>query len=536
MIFKQQHYYAGLYGRLSDEDDNDSDKDSCSIESQRKIMEQFCEAKNIQVVDFYKDDGWSGTNFDRPDFQRLLSDIKRGKINLVIVKDLSRFGRNYVDSGYYIENVFDDFNVRFIAIDDGVDTLQGENMVMPIKNMMNDFYAKDISKKTVSALNARAKSGQYLASKPAYGYAKDSVDSHQLVVDLESAEIVQRIFQMASMNHGYGSIVKRLTEQRILTPQSYFVTHNPDYFKKMSFIPHCQWNIKSVQVILNNPIYLGKLVYGKTRSKKVRSKNRLLRPEEEWIVRDDTHEAIISQDLWDEAHEKLNSRKREDKCGDVHIFSGYIFCKDCGASMTFWNRELNKELNGEFVCGSYKRKGKEHCTTHYVTYENIYNVLLADIRAKAALASQNEKRFMRTLEQENDLLVEKKASAILKDEQKARIRIAQLDQIISKLYEDSALGVIPQERFATLFSKYDSEQINLKRQIEEAESIQKKQSESIDKIQVFTEIIKESIEIDKLTPDILNRLIKQIRVGQAVKNPVTNEKQQSIEIEFAICA
>ena len=534
MIFKQQYYYAGLYCRLSDEDDKDGE--SCSIESQRKIMEQFCELKGIKVVDFYIDDGWSGTNFDRPDFKRLLDDIKRGKINLVIVKDLSRFGRNYVDSGYYIEQVFDDYNVRFIAIDDAVDTLQGDNMIMPIKNIMNDFYAKDISRKTISALNARAKNGQYLASKPAYGYVRDYTDTPKLVIDLEAAEIVRQIFYMASTNHGYKSIVNKLTEQKILTPQSYLVTKNPDYFKKKDFIPHCQWNNKTVQVILNNQIYLGNVIYGKKRSKKIRSKVQLVRPEDEWIVREGTHEAIISQDLWDLAHERLKSRKRKTTCGRVHVFSGYIFCKDCGASMAFGKRNFNRELNGEFMCGSYKRKGKEHCSTHYITYENVYNVLLADIRAKSELANKDEKRFLNSLIQESDLLTEKRTSLILKDEQKARNRIEQLDDIIAKLYEDSALGIIPRERFATMFSRYDSEQKNLKKQIDDVTQIQKKQNDSTNRVQAFTQIIKDSTDIKELTPDILSRLVKQITVGQAMRNPVTGEKQQEINIEFAFCA
>ena len=200
MIFKQQHYYAALYGRLSDEDDQEGE--SCSIDSQRKIMQQYCEGKGIAAVDFYKDDGFSGTNFDRPDFKRMLDDIKKGRVNLVIVKDLSRFGRNYVDCGYYIEQVFVDYNVRFIAIDNGIDTLQGENMVMPILNVMNDFYAKDISKKTVSALNARARSGMYLASKPAYGYMRDPANPHRLIPDPVSAAVVRELFEMASVCHG----------------------------------------------------------------------------------------------------------------------------------------------------------------------------------------------------------------------------------------------------------------------------------------------------------------------------------------------
>lgn len=226
MIFEQQFYYAGQYSRLSAEDNQDGE--SCSIDSQRKIMQQFCEAKGFQAAAFYADDGFSGTNFDRPDFQRMLADIKQGKINLVIVKDLSRFARDHVGAGYYA-GVFEQYNVRFIAIDDGVDTLRGDDIVMPIKNIFNEFYARDISKKTRSALNARAKSGLYLSSRPAYGYKKDPDDHHHLLVDPESAEVVRTIFIMASTTYGYNTIVKHLTCQQILTPQSYFAAQNPDY-------------------------------------------------------------------------------------------------------------------------------------------------------------------------------------------------------------------------------------------------------------------------------------------------------------------
>jgi DNA invertase Pin-like site-specific DNA recombinase len=532
VIFKQQHYYAAQYARLSDEDENEGE--SCSIDSQRKIMEQYCESKDIQVAGFYADDGFTGTNFDRPDFQRLVADIKLGKINLVIVKDLSRFGRNYIDSGFYIEQMFDEYNVRFIAIDNNIDTLQGENMVMPIINIMNDYYAKDISKKTVSALNARARSGQYLASKPAYGYMKSPDDNHKLMPDPVAADVVREIFTLASTTHGYHAIVNHLTRKGVLTPQSYLVSQNPDYFKKKEFVPHCQWNNKTVTVILNNPIYLGNLIYGKTRSKRIRSKDRLHRPEDEWIVREGTHEAIISQELWDAAHERLTTRKREGKNGEIHMFAGYIYCMDCGAAMTFNNRDLNKELNGEFMCGSYKRKGKHSCTTHYVTFEKVYQVLLADIQAKSRLANSDNERFMRSLEQESDMLAVQKTSHILQDEQKVRNRIGELDRIIEKLYEDSALGVIPQERFASMFSRYDSEQRDLKVKLAEADRIRQQQADMEEKAKKFAQFIEDVTGVNELTPILLSRLIKRITIGQAMENPVTGQKQQDIEIEFAL--
>ena len=532
MIFKQQFYYAAEYARLSDEDEQDGE--SCSIDSQRKMMQQYCESKGFQAVGFYADDGYSGTNFDRPNFQRMLEDIKRGKVNMVVVKDLSRFGRNYVDAGYYIEQVFDQYNVRFIAIDDGVDTLQGDNIVMPIKNMFNDFYAKDISKKTRSALNARAKSGQYLSSRPAYGYMKDPADHNHLLIDPESADVVRIIFSMACTHYGYNAIVKHLTRKKVLTPQSYFATQNPDYFKKNPFTPHCQWNNKSVQVILQNPIYLGNLVYGKTRSKKIRSKDRLARPEEEWIVTEGTHEAIISQALWDMAHERLASRKREDKCGDVHMFSGYIFCSDCGAAMTFNNRDFGNGRRGEFVCGTYKRKGKEHCTTHYVTYDGVYSMLLKDIRAKARAAEKDETHFVQLLEQESRKLATLKSSILIKDEQQARVRVEQIDQVVSKLYEDSVTGAISPALFQKMLAKFEAEQKELKEKLEAVDAIQRRQNELEHHALAFTAFIREVINVEKLTPIILSKLVRRITVGQATANPVTGEKEQAIQVEFAV--
>jgi len=430
--------------------------------------------------------------------------------------------------------MFEEHNVRFIAIDDNVDTLRGDDIVMPLKNVFNELYTKDISKKTRSALNARAKSGQYLSSRPAYGYMKDPADHNHLLIDQEPAEVVRTIFAMASTTYGYNAIVKHLTRQSILTPQSYFAAQNPDYFKKNPFTPHCQWNNKSVQVILQNPIYLGNLVYGKTRSKKIRGKDRSERPEDEWIVTEGTHDAIISQALWDLAHERLGSRKREGKCGEVHMLAGYIFCSDCGAAMTFNNRDFGNGRRGEFVCGTYKRKGKEHCSTHYVTYDGVYQVLLQDIRAKARAAQQNEARFMKSLEQESQYMAAQQSSLLLKDEKQARQRVAQLDQIISKLFENSALGIITVERFQALSAEYEAEQKELKAKLAAADALQHQQKEKADRLRAFTGFIREITDMEELTPTILSKLVRRITVGQAAANPVTGNKEQAIQVEFAI--
>ena len=364
---------------------------------------------------------------------------------------------------------------------------------------------------------------------------KNPDDHRTLMIDPAAAEVVQEIFTLASTAYGYNAIVKCLTQKKIFTPQSHFVSQNPDYYRKKVFTPHCDWNNKTVQVILNNSIYLGHTVYGKTCSKKIRGKDRAHRPEDEWIVRENTHEAVISQDLWDTAHEKLRLRKKSGKSGEVHMFSGYLFCEDCGAAMTFYNRDLHKEHNGEFVCGTYKRKGKTRCSTHYITYESVYNVILQDIKSKSLEANRNECRFIQLLAQESEMIDTRSSMRTLRDIELVKLRVEQLDQIIAKLYEDSALGVIPTERFNLMFTKYEAEQKELKQKISEAERLEKQKCGKIEKTKLFTQFIKEVTDMEVLTSTILSKLVKRITVGQAVPNPVTGEKEQGINIEYAVC-
>ena len=287
MIFEQQRYKAGIYLRLSRDDDLQGE--SGSISTQRAMLTQYCKENNFQIADEYCDDGWSGTNFERPSFQRMLEDIYAKKINLVLTKDLSRFGRDYIQSGYYIEKIFQKHNVRYIAVGDNVDTLKGnDDILMPIKNVINDMYAKDISRKVGSAFNAKAKDGQYIASKAPLGYMKSPTDKHKLIIDEDGAEIVRRIFQMAAEGYGYNKMTREL--EGTPNPITYFMLKNPDYYDNPRWKPNYTWNNKSLRVLLDNMVYLGKIVYGRTRTTSVSSKNVSRRPKDEWIVAHDTHE------------------------------------------------------------------------------------------------------------------------------------------------------------------------------------------------------------------------------------------------------
>jgi len=532
MITKQKTYYAGTYLRLSQDDDLNSE--SGSISTQREKLNQYCTEKAILIVEEYCDDGWSGANFERPGFQKMLQDIYNGKINLVITKDLSRFGRNYLETGTFIEKVFTKHNVRYIAVDDNVDTLNGiHDIMMPIKNVINDLYSKDISRKTISALNTIAKSGKYIASKPTFGYMKDPNDKHRLIIDPKAAEVVKQIFSMASNSHGYLHIARYLTKNKILTPQSYWISENPNYFKVNPHLPHNEWNLRSVHMILNNIVYLGHAVYGRTRSTDIRSKNQIVQPEENWIINRNTHEAIISQELWDMAHKNLESRARTCKNGDVHMFAKLIFCNDCGRTMAFNNRDFHKELNGEFTCSTYKKKGKEYCTTHYITFENVYNYVLNDIKKHALEAFNNPTEYKEQLYKEN-IQGLKDIENQMSEIEKLKKRNAKINTLSKSLYEDKSIGIISNERFVSYISDYDSEQSEINQKIIVLEKQIKDKKRCKLNIDTFIDTIKKYKDVKELDSNILNQLISKIIICQSTSGSSNRKRINEIIIKYNV--
>lgn len=532
MIFEQQSYRAGIYLRLSRDDDMQGE--SGSISTERALLTQYCKENNFKIADEYCDDGWSGTNFDRPDFQRMIEDIRAKKINLVLTKDLSRFGRDYIQSGYYIEKVFQKYNVRYIAVDDNVDTLKGnDDILMPIKNVINDMYAKDISRKVRSAFNAKAKDGQYISSKPPLGYMKSPDDKHKLIIDDEGAEIVRNIFRMASEGYGYNKITRELEGSP--NPITYFMLKNPDYYDNPRWKPNYTWNNKSIKVILENMVYLGKIVYGRTRAVSVSSKSVSRRPQEEWIIAHDTHEPIISQELWDKAHAMLSVRRKETKNKEPHIFAGLIKCKDCGYALLFNNRQISKQTRGEFKCSTYSRQGKGSCTTHYITYPKVYNTVLNSVRKLAREACSNEGKLLKKLEEESQILLLNYSKKSEKERVQIESRVGALDQIIKKLYEDSVLGKLSSDRLEMMMNDYEKEQSELKIRLSILNEQKDKQSQMTSELDSFLEIIKKVKDIKELDAMIVNQLISKIEVGQQYINPAAGKKEQQIKITYKFC-
>lgn len=508
---KQQHYKAALYCRLSVDDGNFGG--SVSIETQKILLEQYCKDHKITDYKFYCDDGCSGTNFDRPSFKKMLSDIDEGKINLVIVKDLSRFGRNYVEAGMYVQR-FTDSNIRFIAADDNYDSLvNSDDLLFPIKNVVNEMYARDVSKKTKAAKKAKARDGQFIGSKAPFGYKIDPNDRHHLIVDEPAAQVVKRIFRLASEGVGYNKMAKIFREEKVLTPIAYFNLNNPDYFKSDYWRKEFDWHVTSIRAILNNEVYLGKLVYGKQRNKSMKSKEKVRNPKEDWIVVENCHEPILTQELWDTVHKILNAKHRPAKAGEVQMFAGLLYCSDCGHCLTYSQKQRKDgSYHGAYSCWMYKTHGKEYCASHYITFDTIYELVLIDIQRNLFQYRKNTDKFKSILSRKYQSDSQKQAEQITLEYEQKQKRCEELDKIISRLYEDNVLGRIGDERYESMSQSYELEQVEIKKALPILKSKideLKRQSDCADN---FINVIKKYTIIDKLDAAILNELIDKIVV------------------------
>lgn len=527
---KQQHYKAALYCRLSVDDGNFGG--SVSIETQKILLEQYCKDHKITDYKFYCDDGCSGTNFDRPSFKKMLSDIDEGKINLVIVKDLSRFGRNYVEAGMYVQR-FTDSNIRFIAADDNYDSLvNSDDLLFPIKNVVNEMYARDVSKKTKAAKKAKARDGQFIGSKAPFGYKIDPNDRHHLIVDEPAAQVVKRIFRLASEGVGYNKMAKIFREEKVLTPTAYFNLNNPDYFKSDYWRKEFDWHVTSIRAILNNEVYLGKLVYGKQRNKSMKSKEKVRNPKEDWIVVENCHEPIITQELWDTVHKILNAKHRPAKAGEVQMFAGLLYCSDCGHCLTYSQKQRKDgSYHGAYSCWMYKTHSKEYCASHYITFDTIYELVLIDIQRNLFQYRKNTDKFKSILSRKYQSDSQKQAEQIILEYEQKQKRCEELDKIISRLYEDNVLGRIGDERYESMSQSYELEQVEIKKALPILKSKideLKRQSDCADN---FINVIKKYTIIDKLDASILNELIDKIVVHHREKTEDGSTFQQ-IEIYY----
>lgn len=521
---------AAIYCRLSQDDG--SLGESGSIQTQKAILTQYCQEHHMEIVDCYCDDGWSGTNFDQPAFQRMIGDIEAGRVNTVIVKDLSRFGREYAQMGLYIEHYFEEKGVRFLSLAENIDSSQGlNNLVLPFTNVINSLYARQASEKTKAAHRARAKNGMFLGSRAPYGYQKDPNDRHHLIVDPEAAEVVKEIFRMFADGIGYVRMTKILRERNILNPQAYFNQNNPDYYKHSDYWRKpFDWHATSVRAILNNPVYLGKLTFGKTKTKGFFDKRRVPTEESDWIVVEHTHEPLVSQELWDTVHQMMKARRRENGSGHVQPFAGLVKCAGCGSSLNASYDKKKGKYTG-FSCWVYKNYGKQRCTSHAIGWQTLNRLVLEDIRRNAQVAKLAAARYVGVLLRAK---LEKEKGETVRAERemkKAEKRIGELDKILAKLYEDQALGKISEVRYQAMAPGYEAEQASLQERVSQLREQLAHTQEVQDNVEQFVPLIQKYTDIQELTPHILNELIEKIVVHEK-KVEEDGSKSQMVEIHY----
>lgn len=520
---------AALYCRLSVDDGRMGE--SVSIGSQKLLLEQYCKDHAIDNYEVYDDDGYSGTNFDRPAFQRMYENIQNGLIDTVLVKDQSRFGRSYIEVGMYVEK-FKELGVRFIAVSDNYDSMKNENdMMFPMRNVLNDYFAREASIKTKTAKKAKAKAGQYIGSKPPFGYKLDPNDRHHLVIDEPAAETVRRIFRMAAQGIGFNRTTKIFREEKVLTPIAYFNLHNPDYFKSDYWRREFDWHVTSIRVILENEVYLGKLVYGRRKNVSMKSKKKVFCPREEWIIVENCHEPIISQELWDDAHRMMSVKRRATKTGEFQIFAGHLYCADCGHALTYSQKKRRDgTYHGAYSCWLYKTHGKEYCASHYINYDAIYDIVLKDIRRVLKSYRKNKEEFRAFLNNKCSGISSQRIAQLKNELKKSQSRIEELNHLLNKLYEDNALGKLPDDRYVQMSNRFEKELHELMTAVSTITEELNKYSFQNNETEKFTNIIDQYTDIKELDSEIINELIDKILVHH--KEEIDGNTYQQVEIYY----
>ena len=517
----EKTYNVGIYCRLSNDDERDGE--SVSIENQKLLLQSYVRQMGWNEVDVYIDDGYTGTNFNRPGVQRLIEDAKAKRINLILVKDLSRFGRNYIEIGQYTDYLFPSIGCRFVALNNGVDTESdnGSTDVMCFLNLFNEFYSRDTSKKVKAVKRACAENGKFMGTYPAYGYKRDNEDKHHLVIDEDTAPIVRRIFSMRATGMGFTGIAAQLNEEGIPSPGMLYYQRRGKADPRR--VNH-KWAGETVKHLIRNEVYIGNMVQGKTGTVSYKNKKLISKPEDEWIRVEGTHEPIISQDVWDTVQSIDQKRVRKNAASDGirSVFTGIVYCAECGFKMRnhtekFAYKDGSPGRYSSFICGNYARSGKSACTIHTI-YENVLEqIVLEDIREKARFAAHDPEQLTMQIIRMKEQETRGRLTSCEQELKAVRARLAELERLMQNLYEDKCSGTIPQAVFQTLMRKYEAERAEKAGALPELERRLKAHMENRQDAGRWTEIIRQYTEITKLDESILFALVDRIEVGKARK-------------------
>ena len=508
-----------------------------SIANQRDMLISYCEERGWKIYGVYIDDGFTGTNFERPSFQRMLEDIKSGRINVLLTKDLSRLGRNYVMTGQYTDFFFPEHGVRYVAVNDSYDSDKDDNDIAPFKNILNEMYAKDISRKIRSVRATSAKQGKFMGSKPPFGYIKSSENRYQLEIDPPAAEIVKRLFREYASGESGRNIAVKLNNEGIDTPAVYYYKQTGKRATRSDSCP--QWGSATIIQILRNQAYIGHMVQGKHKVSSFKTKKRLELSPDDWVVVENTHEPIIDNFTWEGVQRRLETTRNapsnntiKSSGGDeANLFSGIIRCADCGAAMVFNRRERkNGNIKLFYRCSRYVNNGRDTCTTHTIDVEILESVILHDIQHHAKTAVRDEKRLFNRLLAYSGEANKNEHAAKEKTLRDAESRISFVEDAGKKLFEERVLGNVPESLFKKMLADYEREIMELSGKVVELRrQIQDSRNSRAD-IQNWLNVLKECATIDRLDRATAYQLIDHVDVHEQADE--CGIRTQTIEIKY----
>ena len=526
---------TALYERLSRDDDQVGD--SNSIVNQKKYLEGYAAQRGYTNIQHYTDDGWSGGNFDRPAWKQLVADIEAGKVAHVLVKDMSRIGRDYLQTGFYTEVMFRQHGVHFVAIANGVDSDdQNSNEFAPFLNIMNEWYLRDLSRKQRTAIRVKGESGKPTTNSAIYGYKKLPGDKYTWHIDEEAAAVVRRIFQLTIEGKGPYDIARILYDDKVETPAVYFGKQNKGIWKSKEEFPNpYNWSGYIVGQILSKPEYMGHTVNFRSHKQSYKDRTAIKIPQEEWLIFENTHEAIVDKETWELAQKLRKTPRRIDTWGEANPLTGLLYCADCGAKMynhrSKGGTENTPYPSDFFDCSTYTLAHQKHdtaCCGHYISTKALRSLILETVRAAATYAISNQEEFSAKVRTASELRQKEAAKDTKRRLNKDRKRIDELDNIIKKLYESFAVGRITDERFDSLLAEYEAEQKNLQASVKAAEERLSVFEEDTARVEQFMELAKKYTDFSELTTPMINEFVEKIIVHAPEK--LDGDRVQEIEI------
>ena len=539
MSRKKQVYekITALYCRISLDDGGDNE--SMSISNQKSMLRDFAEKNGMFRYEYYVDDGYTGRNFNRPAFQRMIADIEAGKVGCVVTKDLSRLGRNYIEAGSYIEIFFPQHKVRYIAITDGVDSLTRQEMdITPFKNILNDMYSRDISKKVLAGRMARSRQGKFCGGRPPFGLMRDPQDKGHLILDQETAPIIRKIYDYALDGMGSMRIAKRLMEEKIPITQ---VRVNTEFGAN-----YYAWGVTRICHILRNPFYKGAHLVCRTHQKGIRSNTYGIIPRDQWEVIEGCHEAIVTPEEWQRVQQLIDGRPtimEGNACPYYNIFHGIIYCATCGKSMQVRYEKVGRTDRNRFtgkmrepidrayyICQTYNRMGCKVCSSHKIEARDLYDLVLKDIQELAGEAMKDADAFYQRLSSRMESRYVADTDGLHRERERLQSRNQEIDDMFLSLYTDKAKGILSEQRFLKLTAALEQEQEGNQRRLRELSDMERRSSEQESDVRAFLSEIRQCAAITELDETVLHRLIHKILVGEVQK--VDGQKVQEVRIVY----